>query len=240
MYGSSLIALGAFNPAILSPDWLERHDLIGAEDADMARQGTNLFITHQVAQFEGPYFALQVFENQFSLTSKGAMTPLFKDLFIGIFTILSQTPITAIGLNFTGHYKLANIGDYHRIGDVFAPKNIWRSLFPSTEQAAGLANLTIRIDPMNRDNLVQISRDYKNITLQPSTVVKNGIFLAYNDHRDIAQSSQNARLPAERAVAIVDNDWDSSNEFAKSLFEELLGKALDGYTKNLSRCKSRW
>jgi hypothetical protein len=226
MYGSSVIALGSFNPAILSPDWLEHHSLIGAQDADMARQGANLLITHQVAQFEGPYFALQVLENQFSLTSKGAMTPLFKDLFVGIFTLLPQTPVTAVGLNFMGHYKLASLGDYHTIGDVLAPKTIWRNLFPGTEQAAGLANLTIRIDPMSRDSVVQRTKDHKHVTVQPSSTVKNGIFLSYNDHRDISQASNDTRLPAERVAEIVENDWDSSNAFAKDLFENLIVKAL--------------
>jgi len=227
MYGSSVIAVGAFNPAILSPDWLEHHKLIGAQDAEMARQGANLLITHQVAQFEGPYFALQVLENQFLLTSKGAMTPLFKDLLVGIFTLLPQTPVTAVGLNFMGHYKLASRGDYHTIGDVLAPKTIWRDLFPGSEQAAGLANLTIRIDPTSRDSVVQKTKDHKHVTVQPSSSVKNGVFLSYNDHRDVSQTSHDTRLPAERVAAIVENDWDSANAFAKDLFEKLIAKTLE-------------
>jgi hypothetical protein len=226
VYGSSVIALGAFNPAIVSPDWLEHHKLIGTEDAEIARQGRSLLITHQVAQFEGPYFALQVIENQFALTSKGAMTPLFRDLFVGMLQLLPQTPVTALGLNFTGHYKLDNVDDYHAIGDVLAPKSIWSELFPGSEQAAGLANLTIRVDPMSRDSTVQKSKSHKHVTLQPSTIVKHGVFLSYNDHHDISKSDQSESMPAERAAAIVDSEWDSCNSFAKDLFDKLIAKSL--------------
>lgn len=226
MYGSSMVALGAFNPVIVSPDWLEHHKLIGTQDADAARQGLNLLITHQVAQFEGPYFALQVLENQFSLTSKGSMTPLFKDLFVGIMQLLPQTPVTALGVNFMGHYKLENINDYHTIGDVLAPKSIWHELFPGPDQNAGLANLTMRIDPMTRNATVQTSKDNKHLTVQPSTIVRHGVFLSYNDHHDIPKTDQSDVLPAERAAAIVDREWDSSNSFAKDLFAKLITKAL--------------
>jgi hypothetical protein len=226
MYGSSMVALGAFNPAIVSPDWLEHHKLIGTQDADAARQGLNLLITHQVAQFEGPYFALQVLENQFSLTSKGAMTPLFKDLFVGIMQLLPQTPVTALGLNFMGHYKLENVSDYHAIGDVLAPKSIWKELFPGPDQTAGLANLTMRIDPMSRNATAQTSKDNKHLTVQPSTIVRHGVFLSYNDHHDIPKTDQSDMLPAERAAAIADREWDSCNSFARDLFGKLIAKAL--------------
>ena len=33
IFGSSVVAVGAFNPAIFSPDWLERNKLIGQDDA---------------------------------------------------------------------------------------------------------------------------------------------------------------------------------------------------------------
>ena len=35
---SAIVAIGDFNPAIFTPDWLERNGLIGKDDADAARE----------------------------------------------------------------------------------------------------------------------------------------------------------------------------------------------------------
>jgi hypothetical protein len=51
---SSIIVIGAFNPAIFSPDWLERNRLIGKGDADEVREGGHgktLIVSHEVAFF---------------------------------------------------------------------------------------------------------------------------------------------------------------------------------------------
>jgi len=226
MYGSSIVALGAFNPSIVTPDWLESRGLLGKEDAEEARQTPNLLISHQVAQFEGPFFVLQLLENQFSLTSKGAMTALLKDLFVGILQLLPQTPVTALGINFHGHYKLDNLNDYHAIGDAVAPKGIWKSLFPGADQWQGLQNLTMRIEPVTRNPVNYVATDYKLIMIQPSSVVKHGVYLSMNDHRDIASRKLSECLPAETAAEIVDQDWDSANDFAIKLFNNLIDITL--------------
>lgn len=224
MFASSVVGLGSFNPAILSPDWLEHHKLIGGQDADAARQGKTLIVTHQVAQFETNWFALQVIENQFSLTSKGAVTTAFKDLVVGILTLLPQTPISAIGLNFMGHFKLATRDEYHKIGDVFAPKAIWLELFP--KGLAGVADLTMLIQDASRDDDTTKSKDMRRISLQPSAIVKQGIYLSYNDHRDLGPDAQSALMPAERAASIVDNDWETARQEAVRVFDSLISKAL--------------
>lgn len=67
-FSSSIVAIGDFNPAIFSPDWLERNDLIGEGDAETAREGNygrQMLVSHQVSTFETAWFALQVLENQF-------------------------------------------------------------------------------------------------------------------------------------------------------------------------------
>jgi hypothetical protein len=112
---SSIVAVGDFNPAIFSPDWLERNDLIGEGDADTAREGgrtrSMMLVSHQATTFETEWFALQVLESQFSLTSKDVLSPAFKDLAVGIFQLVPHTPVTAVGLNFLGHFKLASEHD---------------------------------------------------------------------------------------------------------------------------------
>lgn len=223
---SAIVAVGDFNPAIFSPDWLEGNDLIGKGDAEAVReksQGKSLIVSHQVTAFETKWFALQVLENQFSLTSKDALSPALKDLAVGIFQLLSHTPVTAVGLNFLAHFKLASEEEYHHVGDELAPKKIWNALYP--DEAAGLADLTIRIQRGVRGESLK-SKDEKRISLQPSNMFKFGAFLAYNDHHDVSAPSEDNLKPAERVAAIIDKEWEVSWKDAVRTFDGLLSMAL--------------
>lgn len=225
IFGSSIVAIGDFNPAIFSPDWLERNGLLGAQDAEAARQGPSFIASHQVSVFETEWFAVQVLENQFSLTSKGALSPAFMDLAVGILTLVRHTPITAIGLNFMGHFKLASEAEYHKVGDVLAPKIIWDELYPDEEISAGLGVLTVRIQNAPRGTTPK-SGDEKRISLQSSGRVKFGIFLSYNNHREIHVDENDNQTSAECAAEIVTREWQSSWDDAVRVFDGLISKTL--------------
>lgn len=224
IFGSSVVAVGAFNPAIFSPDWLERNQLIGQEDADNAKKAPSLIISQQITVFETEWFAFQVLDNQFSLTSKGALTPAFKDLAVGILSLVPHTPITAIGLNFLAHFRLGTEAEYHKIGDVLAPKPIWNSLYPD-KNAAGLANLTIRIQDAERGQTPR-SDNEKRISVQPSGKVKFGVFLSLNDHREIIESKDAGMTTAEQAAALIDSEWQNSWDDAVRVFDSVVSQAL--------------
>lgn len=223
---SSIVAIGAFNPAIFSPDWLERNDLIGKSDADEVREasvGKSLIVSHEATFFETKWFALQVLEQQFSLTSKDALSPAFKDLAVGIFQLVPHTPVTAVGLNFLGHFKLASEDECHRVGDTLAPKDIWKALYP--DESPGLADLTIRIQPWTRDVPLK-TKDEKRISVQPSNKIKFGAFLSYNDHHDVSASDEDNLRPAERVATVIDNGWESAWHDAVRVFDVVLSMAL--------------
>lgn len=229
IFGSSIVAVGAFNPAIFSPDWLERNGLIGTQDAEAARQSPSYIVTHQVSVLETDWFALQVLESQFSLTSKGALSPAIRDLAVGILSLIPQTPISAVGLNFVGHYRIDTEDEYHKIGDVLAPKKIWNELFPDENSSAGVADLTIRILPTPRGKIPETG-DEKRISIQSSTKIKCGIFLSYNDHHTVHADEGDNMTMAECTARIVDNGWQSSWEDAIRVFDGLISKALEEQT----------
>lgn len=225
--GSSVVVLGAFNPAILTPDWLERNKLIGQDDADVARQDLSFVVSQQVTQFGTEWFALQVFENRFSLTNKGALTPALKDLAVGIFTLLAHTPVTAVGLNFTGHYKLDGENEYHKIGDVLAPKTIWKRIYPDDNQSSGLAELTILIQPCARGDKPK-SADAKRITVQPSDRFRgHGVFFALNDHHIVDADDKEPVTAAERVAKIIDSEWQDRWQESLRVFSEIISFALE-------------
>lgn len=238
IFDSSIVAVGAFNPAIFSPDWLARRGLIGQTDCAGAKERKSLMNTHQVSIIETDWFVLQVLENQFSLTSKGPVTPSLRDLAVGILTLISQTPLIAIGLNFMGHYKFSNVAEYHKVGDTLAPKNIWEEVFSNStlshlgegSQSIGLGNMTIKVQPCKRGE-IPLTRDEKNITIQQSSKIRgDGILLSLNDHRDLTKWDDAISTVAEYAAQIIDRDWEGCNLEALRIFERTLSIALASST----------
>jgi hypothetical protein len=62
---------------MFSPDWLDRYDLIGKNDAEIAHEGelsSALIAAYEVTTFETKWIALQVLKNQLSITSKDALS----------------------------------------------------------------------------------------------------------------------------------------------------------------------
>lgn len=219
------MAVGNFNPAIFTPDWFELNQLIGSSDANAAREKASknaMLVTQQLATFETPWFVLQVLENQFSLTSKEALTPAFRDLAVGTFQLVPHTPITGVGLNFMAHYRLESENDYHKIGDRLAPKELWNGFY--AESAAGMAALSIRIQPGSRNSPVKTG-DFKQITVQPSKTVRCGVFFASNDHHEIQKGTIDSR-PARMAASIIDEKWEESWHDAERVFQGVLDTIL--------------
>lgn len=226
IFGSAIVAVGSFNPAIFTPDWLLSGGLIGKGDRDaaIAGGGNNFVISKQAAAFETDWFGIQVLDNQFTLASKGALTPALRDLAEGVFQTVPHTPVTALGLNFLGHFPMGNEALYHKVGDVLAPKDIWHTVYPG-EMDAGLGDLQVfvrkgkRADPSS-------SPDRVTIQVQPSSKVKLGIFLASNDHRAKVFDSNNKTTNAGMAAQVIHSDWEGAWKEAERVFDSLLDAAV--------------
>lgn len=225
IFGATIVFVGAFNPAILTPDWLERTQLIGQEDAQVAREAKNLLTSRQVALLETEWFAMQVVENQFTLSSKGALSLAIRDLAVGVCTLVPHTPVTALGLNFLGHFKMPTANAYHKIGDTLAPKALWHELLDLETQSIGMTNISMRVQPFKRETPTD-SKDAVNIQVQPSAQIHSGVFLSWNDHREMfARESMGKKGKAEVAGQIVAADWEASWQRAARFFSALLDKA---------------
>lgn len=225
IFEASIVALGDFNPPIFSPDWLERNKLIGSDDARVALTSENLVIARQVSRFETEWFAFQVISNQFSLASKGAVSPSLKDLAVGIFSLVSQTPITAVGLNFMAHYKMANEADYHAVGDFVVPKTIWEKLYPEETHSVGMKNATLVVHPCKRSERPS-SNDQKQIAVQPSSRVQFGVYFSFNDHHEIKVTKDDKKTAAEKFVEIVNESWQGVWDESIRTFETVIEAAL--------------
>ena len=225
IFDASVVFVGDFNPAIFSPDWLERNQLLGSSDAQVAREDKNLIISHEITRYETDWFHFQVLQQQFSVSSKGVVSLNLRDLAIGITSLVPQTPVRALGLNFMAHYKMQSLADYHKLGDVLAPKNIWNKLFQNDTYSAGLEAMTIRIDPCKRGEEPKF-KDAQRITLQPSSRVTPGVFFSLNNHFDIGSRNDSSATTAEQAVKIIGEQWETSVKRSTEIFESVIASSL--------------
>lgn len=225
IFRASIVLIGSFNPAIVTPDWLEKYNLLGPEDAELARNSPDIAITHHVTKFETDWCVLQVLPNQFSITSKGAVGPNLMDLAVGIFSLLPHTPVSALGMNFMAHYRMDNEDEYHKVGDVLAPKAPWYEQYDPKTSYAGLESITVRIHPFARGEKNN-QTDSKNITLQASAEVPGGIFMMMNDHHDIKNSENTADTNSEQVVKLIGEQWQERSNESMKVFESVLNYAL--------------
>lgn len=229
LLGSTIVVLGNFNPRIFSPDWLEKNQLIGAADAEFARNSNDLILTAQVTRVHTEWFLLQVVEDQLILESKGVLTPNIKDLACGIFGILGHIPVTAMGLNFIAHHKIQEKELYHFIGDSLAPKDMWYEIFPEEDFHAGLETLVIKIEPASAMNEPQKIRDCKRVTVSHSKQLNQAIQFIFNNHFDVANRDTEGGTSAEVAAGIIDEEWQKTWEESTGAFKAILDSSVQKF-----------
>lgn len=226
VFESHIVVVGNFNPPVISPSWLKENGLIGSEDEKFAMESKSLAITPEISRFETEWFWLQVINMQLSINSKGPVTPALKDLVVGIFSLLLHTPVTAIGLNAAGHYKVYSLEEYHKIGDVLAPKEIWKSFYSGAEApTVGLTEISLEIHPWKRGG-ERKNVPHRRVTLGVSDKIENGIRLFFNHHFPIL-ADENKKKAGELLIEIVESDWQTSMDEAEKLFDSVLNQAIN-------------
>jgi hypothetical protein len=222
IFGASIVVLGAFNPPLLSLDWFNKNALVGDGDAGAARGRNDYVVTRQISRFQTDLAVFQVIDSQLSVSAVGPVTPALSDLVLGIFELLPDTPVSAMGLNFNSHYKIGDAQTFHKIGDTLAPKKIWNTIFP--DHAAGVAELTIRVQQGSREKN-ESTLNERRVTMQPSGKIKPyGVFLQVNHHFGAALDDKPLK-DASAAAQIVKQHWQPCFAGAQELFETIIAMA---------------
>jgi hypothetical protein len=229
-----IVVIGNFNPAIFSSGWLLANALISEEESEDARPQA---IVPQLSIFEVAWLRCEVTtERLLVATGEPGQYERLRDIAAGILDVLKHTPIQSLGINRTFHVRMPSRKSWHRIGDLFAPKEVWgRSLI-----LPGMRDVTVTsVRP-------DLYSGELNVTLQPSATVKWGFFLAINDHYNLKlvesqptsrnefedESSIEERKAPEpsaeaipMALEILSNRWAESNERAEALVQMIWDKA---------------
>jgi hypothetical protein len=203
-----IVAIGAFNPAIVTPDWLHGRGLISEADRDHCLSKMQALVENRIMAFDADWFSLRLVENQLALSTSMGVTPRLRDLALGVFSILPETPLSALGLNFVADIQFDTSNEYHQFGDTLVPKSLWNELYP--DKNAGVASLVVAIDSDPRLQTPDKKRapHQKRFTIQPSNVINvNAVHIAFNDHFDLDK-----RNGARDSLPLLTNQWERSQE----------------------------
>jgi|CZKU01.1.fsa_nt_gi hypothetical protein len=122
----AIVLRGNFNPAIFQPAWFAAKGLIRESEATAAA----IEMVHpELAQFRAGWLQVSVTRDRFVATTEdpACQGPL-RDLVVGTFELLEQTPTTALGLNRAMQVDLLDDGAWHGLGHLIVPKEPWANI----------------------------------------------------------------------------------------------------------------
>ena len=190
----SIVAAGALNPAIFQPAWFAAENLITSAEAKAARVQV---ISSQATSFQVDWFNVQVFPDRLSIaTENEAFYRHLFDLVAASFSRLIHTPITALGLNYQCHYRLASAEDWQYVSNELSPKHRWSMLLDSPDMRSLTMTSPRAEGPMG----------HLQITLEPSVRVEHGIFVGINNHYEINADEVGCRAMLNTLHA----EWDKT------------------------------
>lgn len=226
IFGSAIVIVGQVNPAMFTPDWLQQCELIGSADASTARSSEGFIVSGDITSFRTEAFSIQVLRNRIHIENNGVLTPALADLAAGLLSVMPQTAVEMMGLNFTAHFRIADAASYHKLGDALAPKKYWEAAFPGESNSYGMNEIAIKVQPYPRDtNPIPVNSKEIRVNVQPSPKVTRGVFFAINYHSPIPATTAD-KTSAEAAVDVIRTDWERHWKESLVSFDKVLSTAL--------------
>lgn len=203
----SIVLVGNFNPSIVQPHWLANKGLIREEEANEAKID---LIHNEYACFNLGWAKLEVWLDKFAVsTTQEPYFEIIRDLCVGIFATLKETPVTAVGINTTSHLRTLTKKQYSEFGDKLVPLANWDFL----------NNPRVRTIEM-LDNEIAERNGYRRIIIQPSDKLSDTIMFNINDHYNFEDKTAiNNQL-----TNLFNNHWHTSLKESDSIIEKLWGK----------------
>lgn len=216
--GSTLVVAGAFAPAMFHPSWFARYELFGEKEASVAADANGLVVSNEISIFKIAGFDIDIRPNRLQIGS--AQESLFeanRDLVCSVLEVLDGAPVEQIGINWTGHFSAQTSAAWHAAGDKLVPKQFWSRIWP---KHVGMSNLSLQFDRKDDEKGVI------NLSLSPSSLVTNGVYVAINDHYDLKPDGIDTR--SVDAAKFIQSHWRESKAVADKMFEDIWGEISNG------------
>lgn len=208
--GLGIVVVGAFNPAIFHPTWFTSEGLL----APMTDSEITLHIAHaQFTAFDAGWLRLQVDgERLQASTADPSAFDTLRDLVLGIASLLRHTPVGALGINTSVHYRLESTDARNEVLARYAPLAPWQQVLEEPQLS------TVSVGARRPDAHPGRLR----LTLEPSTKAQPGVYAHLNDH--FARTEQDRDQPhgAELAIEVLTKEWGAAQQRSRELIEEVV------------------
>jgi hypothetical protein len=208
---ASVVLLGAFNPAIFQPAWLGAKGLIRESEAT----GASVEVIHpEVSQFRADWLHLQVTRDRFvASTSDPAHWAPLRDLCVGTFELLEQTPTSLLGLSRVMQVELSTVAEFNDFGHLLAPSAPWSGFIDKP----GMLSLVMSTEQPDR------AKGRLIVRVEPSAKFPHTIFFEMT--KEFAgDTTAPAAASTASFIAKLRTDWDSSMDEARGAVERLIGQ----------------
>ncbi|MFW7380445.1 MAG: hypothetical protein ACOH5I_16655 [Oligoflexus sp.] len=207
----SLVIVGKFNPSIIHPSWFELKKIARNIEVESARIDV---VHNQVAAFEMAGINVRAQNVQLLLSSADeSMWETIRDWGINIFTYLSETPVSALGINLDLEIDIGNREKWDKFGDILVPKTAWKNVLISPK----LRNVRIQSDNPDDDC------GYIWTQVEPATnpQLPFGVQVQINNHFDLKKGGN--FVGTAGIVSCLQEKWESSISRSDAYVKSLMG-----------------
>lgn len=174
----SFVALGSFNPQIFHPAWLLKEGIISPKDADAIEVKIN---SRNISVLSNSWLGVEARDLILKVTvNQKAYYEIVRDIVGGIFQVLNNTPVRALGINNSANVSFEKQSDRVNVGAGFINLDNWESLLKDPQFNQIVVQGTKKSDKY---------KGYQRITIQPSIEIE-GIFIDVNDHFELDSDPQ--------------------------------------------------
>ena len=216
--GVTLVLVGSFNPAILTPAWFALHGLLPEDAAENAE----LSLAHpEISSFRSDWLSLEATSDHLSVDSSQAPYVRLRDLVVRLIREhLPHTPLRAIGINRYVHFTVSSAQRRDRIGRALAPTAAWGDW----ERELSLDGKLCGLKSLTMTGAAHSDRpedDAITATIEPSTRVGNrltGVYVRVNDHYTAAEGrDSNSQL-----IGQVESCFDESIQRSDAIVDHIM------------------
>jgi hypothetical protein len=219
--GISVVAAGAFNPAIFHPSWFAARELLPPNAVDEAVE-KDFVAVRELASFTADWLSVQVTLEQaiLSTVEEGRELDL-RDLAKSVFDLLPETPVNAVGINADAHFRVSSEEEWHAIGDQFLPKDFWQPLFEDDRWSRREDGTSVGLRSMTVEATRDDGRGFLRLEVAPSVrLTPYGVYSGVNAHFQLTQGEERGNGYA--AGRIIEDEWDSTRTVERELIQRVL------------------
>jgi hypothetical protein len=208
--GASIVLRGSFNPAIFQPAWFGKQGLLSESESERLQ----IEVIHpEISSIRSDDWHMQVTTDRYLIGSENeAAFPQLRDMTVGIFRLLSHTPIRFLGVNRIAHIVLPSSQEWNDLGYRLVPKQPWEFIFP--DRQTGMRRVVVEV---RRDDEWS---GFVQITVEPSVkATPDGVYVGVNDHYVFPEKDNfSARVVTE----LLEDRYFGSLREAKRIAERLV------------------